>query len=486
MAVVAVTGAQQLTDQAAQLRLGKRWAMLPSTGREKGPCVDWKVFQGELPTAEQIREWGREFRPLRWGVVTGKLAGLVVVDFDGDQGLALMKKWQVDPHVRTGSGGFHWYLKHPGWRVPTLNAKTAKRAWRWPGVDIRGDGGFAVLLGRNANGPYERLRELTPDPFDALPEEVCTFLRDHSKGKATQGRLISIRQPATDAANRVAPGRLIEKALTIARRGGRNDSGFWLACQLRDNGFSIEEAGGAMRDYRSQTASTNTKGKVEPYCEAEMTATLRQAYSGPARGPWEKRKTRPQNENCPAAAPSPEMGRPVTDPDSQKKPSHTEIADDLKSLPLYVVHPNEPPVVQTGVPLSRTSFGRIPDEVMFDPRLDHRDVRIYGILASASRSGGRSELGRRLIAKRACCAEGVVAASLSRLETTGHIKCEPVGRGHRRRYLLLSPIFVPKPSAVEKQRPVVPNSQNQLHLSRKRPKPEVLSQPRSAAQRKSK
>jgi hypothetical protein len=30
-----------------------------------------------------------------------------------------------------------------------LNAKTSKRTWPWKGLDIRGDGGFAVLLGRN-------------------------------------------------------------------------------------------------------------------------------------------------------------------------------------------------------------------------------------------------------------------------------------------------------------------------------------------------
>ena len=98
--------------------------MIPSTGSEKKPCVGWKVFQHQLPTVDQLRQWNRKFSPARWGLVTGRLAGVVVVDFDGDQGRNLMQKWGINPHVRTGSGGFHWYGLHPGWRVPTLNAKS--------------------------------------------------------------------------------------------------------------------------------------------------------------------------------------------------------------------------------------------------------------------------------------------------------------------------------------------------------------------------
>lgn len=53
---------------------------------QKQPCVGRKRSQEPLPTVEQLREWGRKFRPDGWGLVTGKLAGIVVVDFDGDMG----------------------------------------------------------------------------------------------------------------------------------------------------------------------------------------------------------------------------------------------------------------------------------------------------------------------------------------------------------------------------------------------------------------
>jgi hypothetical protein len=113
------------------------------TGLDKFPCVKWKQFQTVRPTTEQLRQWDRKFHPERWGPVTGKLSGIVVADFDGEASRELMEKWEIVPHVRTGSGGFHAYVKHPGWQVPTFNAKSGKRRWPWPSLDIRGDGGFA-------------------------------------------------------------------------------------------------------------------------------------------------------------------------------------------------------------------------------------------------------------------------------------------------------------------------------------------------------
>jgi hypothetical protein len=76
----------------------------------------------------------------RWGVVTGRLACNVVADFDGEKGIALMQKWGINPHLRTGSGGFHSYFQHPGWRVPTLNAKSQT-------VEIIEALGFGVIVG---------------------------------------------------------------------------------------------------------------------------------------------------------------------------------------------------------------------------------------------------------------------------------------------------------------------------------------------------
>ena len=159
--------------------------------------------------------------------------------------------------------------------MPTLNSKNGKSSWPWPGLDIRGDGGFAVAMGNNCNGPYVRLRDLVPDPFYVLPEEVRTLLANHREQEYRSVRNIP-------AVHRRAPSRFgvdySAKALNIASRDGRNNAGFWLACQLRDNEFSSGEAEAAMRDYQSRVPSANTKGKRELYTEAEMMASVYEAY----------------------------------------------------------------------------------------------------------------------------------------------------------------------------------------------------------------
>jgi hypothetical protein len=179
-----------LTDQAIELLVKRRLPMVPSTGTSKGPCVGWKEFQEQLPTVEQLRQWDRKFRPTRWGLVTGKLSGVVVVDFDGAEGIKLMRKWGIKPHRRTGSGGFHCHLRHPGWRVPTMNAKTSKASWQWPGVDIRGDGGFAVVLGRNENAPSSSFATSYPTPSMLCPRKSARTSAITARGRA---RFLSIR-----------------------------------------------------------------------------------------------------------------------------------------------------------------------------------------------------------------------------------------------------------------------------------------------------
>jgi hypothetical protein len=109
----------RLLDQAIQFLADRRWPMLPSTGAQKKPCVGWKQFQNRLPSEAELRDWDRVFHSQRWGLVTGKLSGVVVVDFDGEKGIRLMRNGGINPHIRTGSGGFHWYLQHPGCPAPT-------------------------------------------------------------------------------------------------------------------------------------------------------------------------------------------------------------------------------------------------------------------------------------------------------------------------------------------------------------------------------
>jgi hypothetical protein len=262
------------------------WSVLPVNLGKRPLLEEWGPLQTDRPTLEQVQQWQAEFHPAGWAVLTGQISGVDVIDFDGAEGKETMERHGIHPHVRTGSGGAHQYVKHPGFRIPTLNGKT-KAALREiaPGVDIRGDGGYAVFHGRNASGPYRRLRPLSePDPWAGeLVDKLMALMRED------QVRPAACEQAAGTAASagRVPAEEILAKFLARERNGaGRNDTGLDLACQLRDNGYTEQEAAVVMAQYAASVRNTNTKGNPEPYGEKEWRATLRSAYRRPAREPW--------------------------------------------------------------------------------------------------------------------------------------------------------------------------------------------------------
>lgn len=272
--------------EAAITFLHRGWSMIPSRGDSKGPCLNtWKPYQTAPPSESQLQDWDRVLNPDRWGLVTGAVSGVIGVDFDGEEGARWLKEWGLDPHVRSAGGGYHVYFTHPGWRVPTMNAKSGKNTWPWPGVDVRGDGGYIVLLGSNAGGDYRILRDLEPYPFDQLPDQLGKFLR--AKSKLEEAIAPATVSPAPLPVNpSVNIGdRLVGDALGRPLSNGRNNAGFWLAIQLRDNKIPESEARRYLLNFQSRVPSVNPRGERQLYTQAEAEASLRSAYSEPAREP---------------------------------------------------------------------------------------------------------------------------------------------------------------------------------------------------------
>jgi hypothetical protein len=266
------------------LRLG--FAILP-VGPDKRSLVAWKEYQLTAPSLQQVMTWEEQFNPAAWAIITGAISGVVVLDFDGERGNATMAALGLHPHVRTGSGGHHVYFVHRGWHVQTVNGKAKRELGvRFPGLDIRADGGYAIFAGRSSSGEYVWLRDMTPDPLQLLPDEVREAL----------GLLVPPLPPPQDAfgdngsssshARSVWSGRILELALHRVPDHGRNNAGFWLACQLRDNGYSSGEAETALSEYVTRVPVVNTKGAPEPYTTDEAMHSVRQAYAKSPREPW--------------------------------------------------------------------------------------------------------------------------------------------------------------------------------------------------------
>lgn len=328
--------------KALDRALERGWSIIP-VGLDKKPLIgSWKKYQTERPTREQVAAWKKDLNPPAWAVITGALSGIVILDFDGAPGAASLERLALAPHVRTGSGGSHCYAPHPGYPVPTLNSKAKKELGRlWPGCDIRGDGGYAVFTGRNSKGAYEWLAapEAAPVDIAALdpqyralvglvpPGEQAPVTTDPSAGFTEQLKKWTRGLPQD---SRAEIGWLIDQALSRAPADGRNNCGFWLATQLRDNGYSEADAGHAMSTYQSRCAPTNTKGQREPYTDADARKSLTAAFSKAPRAPIERGYGRTPAEPpappspAPEASPEPSTPAAVSDPEPEPEPSQLE------------------------------------------------------------------------------------------------------------------------------------------------------------------
>jgi phage/plasmid-associated DNA primase len=286
--------------------VNRGWSIFPVDETKKPPLLGflnkkgeparlaWKQYQKERASVEQIIQWQNQFNPSGWAVITGAISKLIILDGDGEPGRNTFEGLGLNPHRRTGSGGFHVDFEHPGWHVPTLNSKSKiELGKRWPGLDIRADGGYAVFCGRNESGQYEWLREPgSLESLNILPDTLRDFLgllcppgeklAENSKLNATprsqSTRWGSARCSVADIA--------LEKYLGEASLRGRDNACFDLACQLRDNNYSQSEAENYCMEFARRTHTSNQKGQTEPFTEADACAKVASAFSYSAREPW--------------------------------------------------------------------------------------------------------------------------------------------------------------------------------------------------------
>ncbi|GAI41548.1 unnamed protein product, partial [marine sediment metagenome] len=156
----------------------------------------------------------------------------------------------------------------PSWVIPT-------KAGLLPGVDTRGQGGYVNFCGGNGKTSYQVLIMPTDESlitFGQLPAELQKPLKPKPK---------------------TLTERIYQEALDRAQPGNRNETGLWLACQLRDNHISEADAETTMRRYAAEVSDLGT----EPYTENEAIASLHQAFTRPAREAWHP------------TAPAPETGQ---------------------------------------------------------------------------------------------------------------------------------------------------------------------------------
>jgi putative DNA primase/helicase len=107
---------------------------------------------------ETVSEWYCEWPAANVAIACGSVSEIVVVDSDGEVGVAELERrgYPVTWTARSGSGWLHVYLEHPGHRVGN---------WKIPGIgELRADGGYIVAppSRHRSGGRYEWLEGLSP------------------------------------------------------------------------------------------------------------------------------------------------------------------------------------------------------------------------------------------------------------------------------------------------------------------------------------
>lgn len=235
---------------------------------------------------ETIRGWWLRWPDANVGIATGPESGLAVVDIDPrHDGDATFRQLELKHgnvpdtiEAQTGGGGRHIAFLYP-----------EGRRWRsadstlGPGVDTKGAGGYVVAppslhaSGRqyawDAAGHPEEL------PLAAPPAWLLDLVDPPREPRAAAPATAPLEDAAADA---MAP-KLLRWATRRVRLGRhRNDTGFALAIQARDNGLTLERSRALLAEFAAAVSALGD----HPYTLDEAEKTLASAFSASPRAPW--------------------------------------------------------------------------------------------------------------------------------------------------------------------------------------------------------
>jgi hypothetical protein len=192
-------------------------SVIPLQPKEKLPLVQWREYSSRLATEEEIEKWWTDNPEANIGIVTGKISGLTVVDFDVKNGLSpKYSRFPTTKTIKTPSGGFHLYYKYfPGIKTVSDVFKDSS------GIDIRNDGGYVVAPPSGTQkGTYSCISG--PIKVNQFPEDLFGFEIEAQKQKTEINTLVSV----TTGNRNDSMTKLVGKLLKTTRRE-KWDSDIW-------------------------------------------------------------------------------------------------------------------------------------------------------------------------------------------------------------------------------------------------------------------
>jgi hypothetical protein len=226
------------------------------TSPAKHPRIS--AWQHEATTdPAQITRWWRAWPDANIGIATGPAPGLVVIDIDPNRGgedslKALVAAYRGNEKpfetvmCLTGGGGQHYYFRHPGRYVKSDSDRFGAE---FPGLDVKGDGGYVLAPPSNHQSGGTYLWELSSHPDDLAVAPLPGWILS----------LLETRQPAAPATS--TAGELIAD-------GRRNATLSSMAGAMRRQGMTEPELLVALR-------AVNAERVMPPLPDAELVTIAR-------------------------------------------------------------------------------------------------------------------------------------------------------------------------------------------------------------------
>lgn len=183
-----------------------------------------------------IKNWWKRYPDANIGIATGSISGGIIVidiDIDEDKGVygdESLREWEREHgelpetwRAITGRGGYHYYYRSDKKIKNTTNL--------YPGIDIRGEGGYVIAPpSLHQNGNYYQW-ELDPEEIDIhfADQQVMAFINGSSKETSKEQKEKFV---------------LPEKI----KSGSRNDTLYRYGCSLQAKGYSDDEIFNKLED----------------------------------------------------------------------------------------------------------------------------------------------------------------------------------------------------------------------------------------------
>lgn len=148
------------------------YSIIP-VGIDKKPLVNWKTYQYRYPTRKEVKELFSDPKAKGIAVITGKLSGLAVLDFEKDADIP-RRKLKGGIRSKSGGGGRHFYYKYP----KGVDLFSCTRLL--PLMDLRAEGGYIILppSAHKSGNRYEWIDDIFEYELEEFPSWLYPKYRE--------------------------------------------------------------------------------------------------------------------------------------------------------------------------------------------------------------------------------------------------------------------------------------------------------------------